>query len=62
MVDVVVPPSTTATVRLPDAEAVEVGSGEHHFEHPYRPAEQDGTEPPVRARFVPPPEPIAQLS
>lgn len=30
--DVVVPPNTTAEVRLPGAEAVVVGSGEHRFE------------------------------
>ena len=30
-VDVVVPPGTTATVALPGAEPVEVGSGRHRF-------------------------------
>jgi len=62
ILDVVVPPSTTATVRLPGAKAIEVGAGAHHFDHPFRPVEQDGTEPPVQARFVAPPEPIAQSS
>ncbi len=58
VVDVVVPPSTTATVRLPGGEPVDVGPGEHRFDGAFRPVADDGTEPPIRPRFVPPPEPV----
>ena len=58
LVDVTVPPSTTATVVLPGIDSVDVGSGTHHFEVPYRPAADDPTGPPAPFRFEPPAPPI----
>ena len=34
IMDVTIPPNTTASVRLPSGEMKEVGSGSHHFELP----------------------------
>ncbi len=57
-VDVVVPVGATATVRLPapDWEETEVGPGRHHFECPFRRAEDDPARPPAPPPLGLPPE------
>jgi alpha-L-rhamnosidase len=51
-VDVTVPPGTEASVELPEADPVRVGSGHHQFVVPYRAASEDPIQPlPPRQRF-----------
>lgn len=51
IVDLTVPPSTTARVMLPATEMVEVASGEHRFECACRAAADDPLTPPRRNMF-----------
>jgi alpha-L-rhamnosidase len=58
VVDLEVPPSTTAMVELPGQAPVNVGPGSHHFECDYRAAADDPTSPPEQFDFeamMPPP-------
>jgi alpha-L-rhamnosidase len=49
LVDVTVPPGCDAQVELPGSPPVTVGSGEHHFEVPFRAPEEDPSPPPPPA-------------